>query len=372
MKTHLSSFILVLLAACTSDELNPNPGRDRNATGADGGTAESTASLDNDGGALRLTCPTKAPFDTTIPGLVDQCSTRVLIAGLDNAVLKLSFDDGATWSDAAIDPAVADISAYSYATGYGLVAAMTRHGIYTSADAKTWTKVTSTDTYNYSGAVAFANGRFATAGTGGSFGSEDGVVWTGYRAGDQYPSGGKAGVATHALGFFDGQWVLAGDASGKAIVRTSKDGLDWTADTDLVTPRTGTYASFAATADHAVILGGCCGMESEGVVANATDSAAWTPTVDKTLGLRFAVSDGTRLVAFTSTTTLASTDGATWTKLGDAPALDDAVFADGVWFGRNAVEFFVSKNAVTWTSALKPSTANYTGSIGFARLLKKL
>lgn len=330
--------------------------------------AQAPPPVADDAGALRLTCPKKAPFDTSIPGLVEQCTTRVLIAGLDRAVLKLSRDDGATWTDGAIDPAMPDAQSFNFATGYGVVAAMTRGGIYTSTDVKTWTRIPFAAGYNFNGAVTFADGRFASGGTGGTFGSADGVVWTGYRALERYPSGAVAGVDTFAVAFLGSQWILAGRAENKGIVRTSKDGLAWSESTNIGPQRSGAY-SVASTKDHGVVVG-AAGAETEGVIARTTDGTVWADAVDKALGLRFVVSDGKRLVGFGQNRTLTSTDGVAWTKLGDAPNLDGAVFAENLWFGRNESVYFVSADAVTWKAVLTPGGGNYLGSVGFARILK--
>ena len=84
---------------------------------------------------------------------------------------------------------------------------------------------------------------------------------------------------------------------------------------------------------------------------------------------RIFASDGKRLVGFASKQTLASSDGATWTKLGDAPPLEYAVWAEDRWFGGSVDGFFTSPDATTWTPVLK-TAPQYVGSIGFGRVLE--
>ncbi len=320
-----------------------------------------------DGGALRLTCPKKAPFDTTIPGLLEQCTKRVLIAALDGAKLSLSSNDGATWTDpVSLDPAMVDPHVFNFATGNGLVVAMTRGGLYTSTDAKTWTLAPSTApaAYNYSGFVLFADGRFASSGNGGSFGSDDGISWMGYGAREKYPSGATAGVETFGMGFFAGQWILAGRErdTNVALYRTSSDGLGWSVDKNVGTaPRQGAYGSVNVVQDQVFVVGA-------GIVARTTDGSLWSESANTTVN--FAVSDGKRSVGFAASQTFTSTDGITWTKLGDAPTLYNAIFVEGTWFGLDERSWYTSPDAVKWTAVLTPPTSNYVATLGYARILK--
>ena len=380
MKTTLLALLLGAASAfaCSSSS-EADPPAAAGPASADANDA-AVPGLTDDGGKLVIVCPTKPPFETTIPGLLEQCTKRVLIAGLDKTAMKLSDDDGLTWTDAALDPAMKDAQTYNYATGYGIVVAVTRGGLYTSHDAKTWTPVPFAAGYTFSGAITFAGGRF-TGGGSGTYGSADGVIWAGYHDSDIYPSGARAHTDLYSVVFLGGKWILSGrdginyDAipdpnDGHAVVRTSGDGLSWSAPSDIGPPRAGGY-SMAATETRAIAVGGDGTDEAAGVIAQTSDGVTWTEFVDKTRALRFVVSDGKRVIGFSANKTYASTDGIAWTKIGgDTPRFESAVYAESFWFARSIDRFYTSADGLAWKEVLNPGKGSYGGNTGYARLLK--
>jgi|GEM_PF-6066761 len=327
---------------------------------ADGGTSAV---------GLELVCPTKAPFDTSIPGLVEKCTDRVLLAGFNQGRLLVSRDGGASFTEGEVFAASEEMSTVGFASGYGLLAAMTPRGVYVTSDAVAWTKVPATNSSSFSAAIAFHEGRFIAGGTGGTFSSADGRTWTGYVAGDVYPSGIKAGMGTHAAGFFNGRWLLAGELEGRPALRSSTDASSW-ADQPVGQPPVGRFTSIAAIAGHAVLVGAGA-AEGEALLAHSVDGITWTMRADAALGIRFVVSDGKRFVGFGNAALFTSPDGTSWARAADAPRFDGAAFGEGVWFGRAGNEYSTSADGVTWTRATTLPPGASAEAVGVARLLKR-
>jgi len=362
---------LVLLAACSA-----SPGDDDALPSSEGAAAEAPAEAARarapTAGELELRCPTKAPFDTSIPGLADLCTQKVLVAAVGGMKLKLSRDDGATWRDSEIDPSATDAQIFGFASGNGVVAALTRRGVFTSVDLVTWSLAEATAGGFFGGAIAFANGTFVAGGNAGTFASTDGLTWAGYRSGDRYPSGAVADMRVREITFMLGTWLMVGDRDGGAVVRASPDGYGWSPDRTVGQTRTGSFALAAATVTSTVVVGECCGKETEGLIARSTDGAAWTANIDPTLKLRRLIADGTTFYGFADDrAVVTSTDGAAWSKVGTTPAaISVAAAGSGTLFAGDATRFFVSADAVAWRKVLELEAPSYNGRVGIVRALK--
>jgi hypothetical protein len=235
--------------------------------------------------------------------------TRFVASGSGGTVLTSA--DGATWSQLTTG-ATADFNKLAY--GNNRYVAVGFNGIHHSANLTTWAAVAGT-TFDRWTEVGFGGGRFLAANSATTLGvrtSTDGVTWS---AATTIPG---AGGNTNGLIYANNLWVLtmAGFGSTPSKIYTSADGTGWVQRAaDLLPVGTGIF-SLAYGAGRFVILTG--NQRS----LTSTDGITWTsnplPSTPTFTRVRFV---GSQFYATASTygaPSYASTDGVNWSEVSDS------------------------------------------------------
>lgn len=170
----------------------------------------------------------------------------------------------------------------------------------------TWTPRTSN--YAQDGvikSVTYGAGKYVAVGNnGGTISSSDGVTWTNI-TGSNGGSGGDWGQIVFANGLF----VCVGSRPGADQIRTSADGVTWTA-------RSGPFTNADGAADVTFGGGLFVVVGAGGKIATSSNGTTWTTrTSGTTTALNtVAYQGGTYIVGTSSSTFLHSADGVTWTS----------------------------------------------------------
>jgi hypothetical protein len=223
------------------------------------------------------------------------------------AVVPISVSaDGVTWTRANPNAAFGTLNDVAYGNGR-FIAVGDNSRIFTSADALTWTQLTTTFNSTFS-CVAIGPGLIVVASTGQAiYTSADGSAWT------QRING--TNVAFRGAAYGNGRYVVVGDGGG---IYTSADGIAWTRATSGVTTQLLNVSWFDAV--------GFIASGASGVMLGSRDGQVWDPIetgVTDTIYSLASTPVGFVAPAGTAGTLLLSADGINWT-IGTLP-VDQAV-----------------------------------------------
>ena len=269
-----------------------------------------------------------------------------------NGTMRTS-TDAITWTTRNSSFGTSAINGVAY--GAGVYVAVGAGGRMTnSTDGTTWNGVTTpgfgTSVINY---ITHTNGLFVAVGAGGRISSStDGTTWTGVNAGT---------ANLQAVTYFNGNYIVAGST-----------GNIW-ASTDLVTwaQRTSnsTVAQFTLVhngTDQIFAAGG------SGYINPSTDGVTWSGT---TYGnpqgtpnyYNAAYGASKYLVGGTSTSFPTSTDAVTWTSATAPSSANTLTYgAAGFVFGDGSANTYVSTDAITWTNSSSLSWPTVQRKLTFA------
>jgi hypothetical protein len=250
---------------------------------------------------------------------------------------------GVTWT-AGGAMGVGDMHGLAFATPTGgsatYVAAGNAGAIYTSADALTWTAVTS-GTASALNAVVFTLGQFISVGAAGTIvKSTDSVTWTASTSG-----------TAQALNAIASNGALAVAVGNAGTIRFSTDGVTWTGAATVPTANNLNGVTFASS-------GLWLAVGDSGTLLESTDGNTWTAVTSGTAASLKAVSFRAATGSFAATyvvvgtnIVLASADATTWSSQAVSGGLL-ALFPMASQFLAvgTAGSAFTSPDAVTWTA----------------------
>ncbi len=180
--------------------------------------------------------------------------------------------------------------------------------VFTSPDGVQWTATPTNQANAWFGRVAFAAGRYVTAGIGGLYHSTDLATWTRVTQDQMY------GVVHD-----NGKFVAAYYGGLGLGLRTSADGITWATVQVPGRDNGGTNGLAAGGGAYVVATGGFGGTPK---IFRSTDAATWSNVTPAGLtnAPQYLAYGNDRFVLVASNQVWVSTDGATWTK---APAMGD-------------------------------------------------
>jgi hypothetical protein len=294
--------------------------------------------------------------------------------GVDASIFRSS--DGASWTRVMAatgrgQPGMG-IGTTLNAVGYGASTFVAIGGpflgVFTSSDGVTWTsRHSAACCKGNSASIAFGSWTKPTAGQAfviaaedGIHSSTDGLTWPAAPAfALGAPNDGLAGVV-----YAGGQFVavgrhFVGGGNYTGIVLTSPDGITWTDESTTAAITIG-LDSLAYGAGHFVAMGTAPNVSSDGV--------HWTPENDGTTDPIAALAFGSGLFvaidSASSTSTLTSPDGATWTSHTTSVPVSSGgslAFGNGMFL---APTLATSTDGLTWTAHGYPVEGQMVAATG--------
>ena len=316
--------------ACVASWIKSGSGADGGTKGADATSGQDAASSGHDAAAL----------DAADGGEASVGVDLFIATGYQNR--RIVSPDSKTWiNDVNDPPSSLDDIGTGLAIGMGMVVVAGHTGIYTSTDAKTWTKLPPPVPQAWPGlggaAATYGNGTFVIVDSSESWTSTDGVTFA-----ENVPDGSSIG-ATHwdGLAFGNGHFFAVGDSNGPGDRKVSEDGVNWH---DYVQDSTAwSGVAFGAGVFVAVGANGRRAWTPDGVTINDTTDA----TLGDVNGVAFG--DGKFIVAGASGTAT-STDGMNWTTSASYPAgamnFGGGLFLTTTWVSN----ILTSSDGQTWTT----------------------
>jgi hypothetical protein len=344
------------------------PGTSDAAIGGYGGDDDS---LDpSDGGDYQVICPTKAPVDLDAPGLKEQCTKPLYLAGANFSRVYTS-PDAVNWTLAATlagsDGQYQRV--WAFTSGLGFLVNAGDSGVAVSADGIKWNVVAGG--WPYGTGLLFAHDAFAQYGGGTSY-SSDGVAWYGTPWYNNFTNGVKADFTPSDMAFFGGRFFAVGahdPGNGMpkqpAYRSSSDDGKTWSDDTVVSAAVGDSLVGAAASATALVVVG------QAGFIASSTDGNAWTDRTAKTQGdgnFSNIVWDGLRFIAVSSSHFFLSPDGASWSAVDNTKRLSRILPIEAGYLGFSGSTLYLSPDLATWTQVLQIEGPLW--SLGAGRILK--
>lgn len=321
-------------------------------SGGSGGSAGGTAGGSSSAGGGTASVDA-GPADAGQP---DAGRTVWVIGGQDMRHL-ISFD-GRTWQhDSYIASNGLDNAFTGVAIGAGCIIMSGDPGIFRSTDGINYTLVQAKGQGFgfHSSQARYANGMFLVVAGDRAWRSTDGITW-------QFAASTGNSGHWHELVWGNGKWIAVGDN----VMKLSEDGITWH-----------DFGPFTGEKFRAIAYGNQRFMAvgkviDAGWVATSADGLTWTdqPTVPTTYstGLSsIAFGNGVFLTS-TCCSTLASTDGVTWTQLGNNANAGRTVFAGGQFVSagwRTEAKYFVP-DAGRWSSGFTGTQPNLYDDAGIA------
>lgn len=260
--------------------------------------------------------------------------------------------DGATWTRRSTGT-VNDLSGLIH-DGTRFVATGAGGTVLTSPDGAAWTTVT-TGTTSHFGKTAFNGTRYVTADFSGILHSTNLTAWTAVA--------GTAFDRWSGVAYGNGRFVATLTSTLRGV-RTSTDGVTWTADISI--PNTGGGSIGIHFGAGVFVIPSSGGFSAPVKILSSLDGAAWTDRtpagITGNVQLMSSAFGGGRFVILTSDKrSLTSTDGTTWTintlpstsNLFGVHYVGSQFVARGDDFGASS---YVSADGATWT-LLENSTA---------------
>lgn len=269
-----------------------------------------------------------------------QFANNLFVATTDTSTIFTS-PDGVTWTAESLP--TTDIGAIGY--GQGKFVAISSGGVYTSVDAITWTLAGFiADAID---GLAYGNGTFVAVGNnsglqGVIYSSSDAKTWT--KNNDIFS------VSLNQVAFFNGQFIAIG-AIG--LIATSLDGQTWTNNTSnmsnlpFVSIAYGNNLFIAAANDQYIT-----GLHP---MFSSPDGIVWMelpPLPNNEIAHRIKYMDN-RFYAFCTDSIFASPDGINWTTIVSSMGayFNDLIYANNLYIalGASQTKILTSPDGVTWT-----------------------
>lgn len=283
--------------------------------------------------------------------------TRLIVTGEAGTVLWS--DDGSSFQAGTISPATTDWLEGVAASPSRAVAVGDNAAIYTSADGRSWSRVTGLSFTTWLSGVAYGGGAFVAVGEQGFIASSsNGTSWT------RRSSPTSQNLLRVAHG--DGRFLATGD---NGVVLTSTDGASWSADT--ATGTTNSLLAAALAPGERLVVGTSAFLlrkppaawqdQTSGVLS-PSPVQAWTYAAAIWDGNRFLAGGRTGVFVESFRTNATGLSGETfWFRNDESPRnwLWDVAHFGGAYLAVGDVGTVLSSaNGVDWTAEGAPVTEN--------------